>query len=60
MKTSELLKLFREHDITLVEYGKRHDLYYSPITGKKFPVPRHKAEIKIGTLNSMLKDAGLK
>ena len=42
MKTSELLKLFRQHNITLVEHGKRHDLYYSPITGKKFPVPRRR------------------
>ena len=27
---------------------------------KQFPVPRHKAEIPIGTLNSILKEAGLK
>ncbi len=60
MKTSELQKLFKQHGIIFVEHGKRHDMYYSPITGKTFPVPRHKDEIKIGTLNSMLKDAGIK
>lgn len=60
MKTSELLKLFKKNDIVFVEHGKKHDMYYSPITEKTFPVPRHKTEIKPGTLNSMLKDAGLK
>lgn len=60
MNTSELLKLFKENGIKLKEHGKRHDLYYSPITNKTFPVPRHKTEIPTGTLNSMLKDAGLK
>jgi len=60
MKTAELLKLFKQHKIVFVEHGKKHDLYYSPITEKKFPVPRHKTELKIGTLNAILKDAGLK
>lgn len=60
MKTTELLKLLKKHGVQLVEHGKRHDLYISPITGKVFPVPRHKAEIATGTLNSILKDAGLK
>ena len=56
MKTSELLKLFRENGIML----NKHDLYYSPITNKIFPVPRHKTEIAHGTLQNILKDAGLK
>jgi predicted RNA binding protein YcfA (HicA-like mRNA interferase family) len=59
MKTSELLKLFSKNKITLVRHGKKHDIFYSPITGKEFPVPRHKAEIKTGTLKNMLEDAGL-
>ena len=60
MKTSELLKKFKKHKIVFVEHGARHDHYYSPITGKKFPVPRHKTELKDGTLHSIMKDAGLK
>jgi mRNA interferase HicA len=60
MKTSELLKLFRENGIMLNKHGKKHDLYYSPITNKIFPVPRHKTEIAHGTLQNILKDAGLK
>ena len=59
MKQSELLKIFSKHGIKLVQHGKRHDIYYSPITGKKFPVPRHATEIAEGTLKSMMKDAGL-
>ena len=60
MKTSELLKLLKKSGITLMRHGKGHDIYYSPITGKQFPVPRHTAEIKTGTANNILKDAGLK
>lgn len=59
MKLSELLKLFGKHKITLQAHGKRHDIYYSPITGKSFPVPRHAKEIADGTLKSIKKDAGL-
>ena len=60
MKTSELLKLLKENGIRFHKHGKRHDMYYSPITNKSFPVPRHKTEIASGTLQSILKDAGLK
>lgn len=60
MKLSELLKILGKNGIKLVQHGKRHDMYYSPITGKQFPVPRHAKEIADGTLNSIMKDAGLK
>ena len=59
MKLSELLKLFRANNITFSQHGKRHDIYYSPITGKNFPVPRHAKEIAAGTLKSIKRDAGL-
>lgn len=29
MKTSELVKLFKENGIILNRYGKKHDLYFS-------------------------------
>ena len=60
MKTSELLKLFKKNGVMLTRHGKKHDLYHSPITNKPFPVPRHKTEIASGTLQNILKDAGLK
>ena len=59
MKQSELLKFFAKNKIVIVQHGKRHDLYYSPITGKTVPVPRHAKEIATGTLKNILKDAGL-
>lgn len=60
MKTSELLKLLKKSGIEFVRHGKRHDVYYSPLTNKEFPIPRHKDDVKKGTLESILKDAGLK
>lgn len=60
MKTSELLKLLAQNNLKIKRHGKEHDIYYSPITNKSFPVPRHKTEIAEGTLNNILKDAGLK
>lgn len=60
MRTAELLKLLKKHGIYNVRAGGRHEIYYSPITGKYFPVGRHAKEIPTGTLDSILKDAGLK
>lgn len=59
MKLSELLKLLSKNNIELLRHGKRHDIYYSPITGKEFPVPRHAKEIAEGTLKSIKRDAGI-
>lgn len=60
MKGSEIIKKLKSAGCTLKEHGKRHDLWYSPLTKKTFPVPRHKAEVATGTANSILKDAGVK
>lgn len=60
MKTQELLKLLKTNNCEIVRNGSRHDMWFSPLTQKQFAVPRHKAEIPIGTLNNILKDAGLK
>lgn len=60
MKTGELLKLLKANDVQFKRHGKKHDLYYSPITNKSFSVPRHTTEIAKGTLQSILKDAGIK
>ncbi len=60
MKTQELLKLLKKNKCELLRSGSRHDIWYSETTGKQFAVPRHKAEIPVGTLNNILKDAGLR
>ena len=60
MKTQELLKLLKKNGCSVLRNGSRNDIWYSNITGKQFSVPRHKAEIPAGTLNNILKDAGIK
>lgn len=58
MKTQELIKLLKKNNCHVERNGSRHDIWHSDLTGKNFPVPRHKAEIPTGTLNNILKDAG--
>lgn len=60
MRYSELEKLLKKAGCTVFRKGSNHMIWYSPITGKKFPVGRHKKEeIPIGTLESIKKAAGL-
>lgn len=59
MKTAELLKLLKKNGCYLVRHGKRHDIWASSITEKQFSIPRHKDEVKSGTLESILKEAGI-
>lgn len=54
MKYSEVWRILKKHKCFNAKAGKRHDLWWSPITNKYFPVPRHGAEeVKIGTLKSI-------
>lgn len=59
MKTAELLKILKKNGCYLIRHGSNHDIWFSPMTNKQFAVPRHKDEIKIGTLKSILKEAGI-
>ncbi len=44
-----------------VEHGKEHDCWFSPITQKRFRVPRHGSqELAIGTKRNIEKLAGVK
>ena len=61
MKVSELKRLLLKNHCKCIGQYNGHEKWYSPITGKTFPIPRHDAkEIPTGTLNKILKDAGLK
>lgn len=61
LKTSELIKLLKKNHCFLIEHGKRHDRWYSPVSEKAFILPRHRSkEIPSGTANQILKEAGLK
>jgi predicted RNA binding protein YcfA (HicA-like mRNA interferase family) len=44
-----------------ITHGKAHDqATNSQKPGVKIPIPRHKGDIPKGTLNSIMKDAGIK
>jgi predicted RNA binding protein YcfA (HicA-like mRNA interferase family) len=61
MKCSELKKVLRKHSCYKQSEGAKHENWYSPITNKIFQVGRHDTQdVKKGTLNKILKDAGLK
>lgn len=60
MRNGELIKLLSDNGCRLVRHGKGHDVWVSPITGRKFVVPRHTKEIATGTAENILKTAGLK
>lgn len=60
MKTSELLKLLKEAGCYKIREGGNHTQYRSPLTGKTFSLSRHAKELPTGTVNKILKDAGIK
>ncbi|QLB44396.1 type II toxin-antitoxin system HicA family toxin [Mannheimia pernigra] len=60
MHSRDLIKELKAHGCYLKRMGKGdHQIWYSPITGKTFPVPHPKEDLAIGTLKSIKKSAGL-
>ena len=61
MKFSELKKILSKNGCYLSEEGSKHEMWYSPITGKSFPVGRHNSQdVFKGTLSAILKQAGIR
>lgn len=61
LKYSELKKELRKQGCRLHHEGGNHEMWFSPKTGKFFPVSRHNTEdVPRGTLNSIEQAAGLK
>lgn len=61
MNAGELKRKLKKIGCYKHHEGKRHEMWYSPITGKQFPVSRHDGqEIATGTLKSIKEDSGLK
>lgn len=61
MRTSEMKRRLRAAGCQLKREGANHEIWYSPITGKNFQVPRHDSqELPTGTAQSIMKQAGLK
>ena len=61
-KVSEIVKRIRkETSCYKIRDGNKHEIWFNPVSGKKFPIPRHKSqELKTATANSILKAAGLR
>lgn len=60
MKYSEIERKLRKAGCYLIRNGD-HPLWYSPTTGKVFPLSHHKLEeAKFGTLKSISKMSGVK
>jgi len=61
MRTTELERKLKDAGCYFLRHGKRHDHWFSPITGKMFPVPRHgPKEIPNGTVNRIRQEAGIR
>lgn len=61
MKVSEIVKEIKKIGCRKVAEGTKHELWYSPVTGKRFNVPRHYSkELKKKTEQSIRKQSGLK
>ena len=60
MKKGELLKILKRGQCSFLRNGGNHEIWYSSKEQRKFQVPRHSKEIPTGTVESILKQAGLK
>lgn len=61
MKTSELKRLLKKAGCYQQSEGGSHEIWYSPISKRKFTVPRHNAqEMNTKTVEAIKKQAGLK
>ena len=61
MKVNELERKLKAAGCWFVKHGKRHDIWFSPITNKHFPIPRHGAkEVPNGTLSTIENESGVK
>ena len=60
MKINEVKRILRKYGCFLDENKKRHEWWFSPITGSHFPLPRHGAQdIPFGTLKSISELSGI-
>jgi hypothetical protein len=54
MKYSEIERKVKKAGCYYVRDGKRHPIWYSPLTGKEFDLSHHRSEeAKFGTLKSI-------
>ena len=59
MRPSEFIRRIKKHGFKLYRHGTNNDFYIGK-NGELVMVERHNKEIKAKTLDTMMKDAGLK
>lgn len=60
MKVSEMKKLLKQIGCRKIRDGANHEIWFSPITNRKFQVPRHQSqELPTGTEKQIRKESGL-
>ena len=60
MTSKEMVKLLTKHGFDWIGGNGSHRKYYNKATDRTVIVPYHSAELKKGTEQKILKDAGLK
>jgi predicted RNA binding protein YcfA (HicA-like mRNA interferase family) len=61
MKISEALRKLKKAGCYLLSHGGNHDWWFSPVTNKKFQVPRHTSqELTPKTKESIERYSGIK
>jgi predicted RNA binding protein YcfA (HicA-like mRNA interferase family) len=61
MKYSELERRLKLIGCYCVKNGKKHPIWFSPLTGNEFDMSHHRSEeVKFGTLKSIAKLSGVK
>jgi predicted RNA binding protein YcfA (HicA-like mRNA interferase family) len=60
MKSDELIKLFKKNGWKLKTIKGSHYQMENSLTGQKIPIPYRKNDLKKGTVEGILKQAGLK
>lgn len=60
MKTSELEKLLKLKGARFKRHGTNHDIWENPQTGQETKIWRHAKKVPKGTVQTILKQLGLK
>ena len=55
----QMARLLEEHGFVLDRIKGSHHIYFHPETGRRAVVPMHREDLPIGTLLSILNQAGL-
>lgn len=57
MTVNQLKRELRRAGCSLLRHGAKHDIWYSPITGKQTQISRHGSEeVKLKTLRGIYED----